>query len=58
MMFDRMYPKQSHPEESACDHCYWKYINIGDDIGKECFCDIDDEFCFGKDACTRTERSE
>jgi hypothetical protein len=51
-MIDRLYQKRSIPKESACDHCYWKYISKGeDDAEKECFCDLDDEYCFGKRAC-------
>ena len=51
-MNDRIYPKRSHPQSSACDHSYWMYISKGeDDAEKECFCDLDDEVCYGKDTC-------
>ena len=57
-MFDRLYPKRSHPKESACNHCYWKYISKGEDTEKECFCDLDDEYCFGKCACGKEQDDE
>lgn len=52
-MLDRIYPKRSYPEKSFCGHRYWKYIKSGDDAEKECFCDLDGEFCFGKAVCEK-----
>ena len=55
-MNDRLYPKKTHPAEAYCSHRYWAYVNKGDDdADKECFCDIDNEICYGKGACTKGE---
>ena len=58
-MDNRMYPKRTVPKEEHCDHSYWAYASKGDDDAeKECFCDLDDGYCFGVDACTKRKESE
>ena len=51
-MLTHIYPIDTYPKDAYCEHRYWAYVSKGDDDAeKECFCDLNDEICFGKGAC-------